>query len=67
MRTFMKIAAVAGILLCSAVAAQADQQTSTEAGSGYSGIYGDGYAQYGGDYYGGYRGGGYYGGRYRGW
>ena len=64
MRAFIKIAAVAGALLCSAAAAQADQQGSTEAGTSY--IYSDAYAQYGGNYYGGY--GGYGGGRYyRGW
>jgi len=67
MRIFIKTVAVAAALACSAVAAQADQQGSTEAG--YSGIYGDVYAQYGGDYYGGYRYGGYNYGRgvYRRW
>ena len=56
MRTLMKIVAVAGALLCSAAAAQADQQDSTEAGTSYSASTGA-YA-YGGDFYGGYAYGG---------
>jgi len=52
MQTFMKITAVTAVVLCSAAAAQADQQDSTEAGIDHG--YYDAYAQYGADNYGGY-------------
>ena len=53
MRTFMKIAAAAGALLCSVAVTQAQsgQQSSTEAGTSFNRGYSGAYAQYGGHYY----------------
>jgi hypothetical protein len=56
MHTFIKVAAMAGMLLGSVAIAQAQssQQGSTEAGTSYSqggGGYGGAYARYGGHHY----------------